>query len=368
MISGGSKKILLLSNMYPSEDTPSYGIFVKNIYEMLKSEGFDISKVVITGKSRNKLKKLIRYLLFFLKVVVVLSFSRRKVYIHYVAHTSLPVLLVSAFRKLQIYAHVHGGDIRSDDGTNSLLRYFKNKLSGHLLSKSKVVVVPSSHFKSIVQRDFKIEDKRIHVSPSGGIDTDIFNCQSLKRRTESSIRHKPRFGYVGRLDHGKGVDTLLKACNLLEQHGKRFSLDIVGSGSCKVALESQCLELRLFSEVNFVGEVDQMQLPEIYRSFDFLIFPSEREGESLGLVGLEAMACGVPVICSNLPGPAEYLIDGENGFFFEPSEERSLFKQLLKVYNLSNKQLEQISESSVKTSFSFSKKRVLSELTSLFID
>ena len=68
----------------------------------------------------------------------------------------------------------------------------------------------------------------------------------------------------------------------------------------------------------------QEKLPEIYSSLDAFAFPTQRAGESLGLVGLEAMACGVPVICSDFAAPADYVVEGVNGFQFAVGDPQAM--------------------------------------------
>ena len=92
------------------------------------------------------------------------------------------------------------------------------------------------------------------------------------------------------------------------------------------------------------------------------IFPTYREAESLGLTGLEAMSCGVPVIGCNIAGPSTYIKDEFNGYFFTLKDSTSLYNNILKYYNLSQKQKAQLSLNALKTAEAYNKEIVAEKL------
>jgi glycosyltransferase involved in cell wall biosynthesis len=71
----------------------------------------------------------------------------------------------------------------------------------------------------------------------------------------------------------------------------------------------------------------------LFRS-DVFVFPTYRQEESLGLVGLEAMACGVPVIATKIGGPLGYIVDNENGFLFDIKNVTMLAEKIMAFYKL----------------------------------
>ena len=135
--------------------------------------------------------------------------------------------------------------------------------------------------------------RRPHLTykyPSGGVDKFRFFPETLTFKRQGVLR----IGYVGRLDVGKGVDTLLKALKDLPK--TTYSLTVVGDGDLALDLQIQARDFEINAE--FCGAIENIKLRKYYNNMDVLIFPTEREGESFGNVGIEAMACGIPVIGS----------------------------------------------------------------------
>jgi glycosyltransferase involved in cell wall biosynthesis len=131
-------------------------------------------------------------------------------------------------------------------------------------------------------------------------------------------------GYVGRLDIHKGIPCLLNALAKLLQVYPQAQLHIVGDGPDHQVLLEQVKRLDVVDAVHFHPVVPQSELPSFYHLFDYLVFPTELP-ETLGLVGIEAMACGVPVIAPDQAGVRDYLIDQYNGFNFVAGNEQNLF-------------------------------------------
>lgn len=104
----------------------------------------------------------------------------------------------------------------------------------------------------------------------------------------------------------------------------------------------------------------------VYQTFDFLIFPSE--SESLGLVGLEAMANGVPVIGSDISGILTYLRRNENGFIFIAKNQNDLFKKINESTRLSVEEYVTLSENAIKTAERFSKENTMIKMDEIFLE
>ena len=182
--------------------------------------------------------------------------------------------------------------------------------------------MPSTYFKNLVLQRFDVPLDNIGINPSGGGDTKRFHPR-LKQQHHFDPQNRVQLGFVSRLDAGKGVETLLQAlCLLLKKH-PTLHCDFIGDGNKADEYQQLALSLGLAHHCTFHGSLPQHQLAENYARFDYFIFPSELE-ESLGLVGLEALATGTPVIGSNHAGLLEYLDDGNNGFTFTPGDVQHL--------------------------------------------
>ncbi len=147
--------------------------------------------------------------------------------------------------------------------------------------------------------------------------------------------------FVGGLDKAhyfKGVPDLIKAFHKLGQNFKMpCRLIIVGEGDRKFYYEQIAFDFGLRGKVIFAGRIDDRHLPRFYNLADLLVLPSTTKGEALGIVLLEAMASGVPVIASNLPGVRSVVKNGENGFLVEPKNIDDLVVKMGKI--LKNKEL-----------------------------
>ena len=137
--------------------------------------------------------------------------------------------------------------------------------------------------------------------------------------------------FLGRLDSNeryKGVDELIEAMADLASVVPPIKLLVAGSGSDQVRLEKKVRELNLSSNVCFTGYVESEILPDLYRLADVFAMPGY--GEGFGIVYLEAMASGVPVIGSVWDGSKEALMHGELGVLVDPANRKQLLNALRK--------------------------------------
>jgi len=157
--------------------------------------------------------------------------------------------------------------------------------------------------------------------PRFSISTVVYS--GIERSLFPSLGEPPkrpwrwRLLYVGRFDTRKGVETLIRAMAALPRES---SLALFGreEGGERARLESFARDLYLGHRVRF-GELRRHELADAFSDADVLIFPSEWE-EPFGLVPIEAMACGTPVLATGVGGSAEFLRDGENCLLFEAGD------------------------------------------------
>ncbi|NQZ10128.1 MAG: glycosyltransferase family 4 protein [Algicola sp.] len=357
------RRVILVSNMYPSKHSPAHGTFVKNSAQQLIANGFELKKVVINRLYRSKFAKLAAYLSFIARGVWVLLTSRSSdiVYVHFASFSGIPVILASAFKKLTVITNVHGGDVLDCPSLAKSTTLLTRFLSLKTLKRSHTVIVPSHFARQWMIEHFEIDSNRLFVSPSRGIELDLFKPDGNQKRGAD----KPVFGYVGRLDPGKGLPCLLDAfAQLLRQHGEA-ELHIVGSGKLKTDLNRQVSRLNMTTNVHFHGVFEQQQLPPLYNQFDYLVFPTELT-ETLGLVGLESMATGVPVIAPFEAGITAYLCHNSNGLSFVAADEHSLCQALVKAVDMPAQNYQSLCAGALKTAARYDSKKVGQALGELF--
>jgi len=170
---------------------------------------------------------------------------------------------------------------------------------------------------------------------------------------------------VGRLVYYKGFDILIKAAKLLPDEVVIF---IVGEGPLRKKLERLITQLGLLSKVFLLGSiVERNRLAACYEVSYLFCLPSIYKTESFGLVQLEAMSFGKPVISTKLPasGVCEVNLDGETGLCVEPGDEKALAEAITNL--IEDKTLyEKFSTNAIKHVERFSKEKICKRLIDLY--
>ncbi|MGJ3252322.1 MAG: glycosyltransferase family 4 protein [Elainellaceae cyanobacterium] len=148
-----------------------------------------------------------------------------------------------------------------------------------------------------------------------GVDTELFRPELVSQDVRSHLTQgnpdSPLLLYVGRLSAEKEVDRIKPVLNAIP--GARLAL--VGDGPYRQELEQHFADTPTF----FVGYLTGKDLAAAFASADAFVFPSRTE--TLGLVLLEAMAAGCPVVAANSGGIPDIVQDGINGYLFDPTDE-----------------------------------------------
>ncbi len=160
-----------------------------------------------------------------------------------------------------------------------------------------------------------IDPRRIDVV-AGAVDSDLFAPGGDDRL--DGAREQVRLLFVGNVADNKGVGAVLDAFVRLAPEHPQLVLTIAGSAEEDAAAEliARAAHAGVGERVELLGFVEHDRLPALYRSADVFAAPSRYEG-GLGLVYLEAMACGLPVVAGGAGGTAEAVAQGETGFLLE---------------------------------------------------
>jgi len=135
-----------------------------------------------------------------------------------------------------------------------------------------------------------------------------------------------RIFYAGRLMHDKGVDSLLEAFAQLAEERSEMELVLAGGGPLKSPLEARAAQLGL-ENVRFLGRIPHSAVKQQYRKADVTVLPSI-DPESFGLVIIESMSQGTPVITTNNGAQAELVTDGVTGYTYPPGDVDELVRNL----------------------------------------
>ena len=353
--------------MYPSDSAPNYGVFVQNTEKILVDAGMNVDRTVMF-KHNGKLRKLISYIRYYAEILLKgLSNTYDVTYVHYASHNAIPLLLLKRLKKQTIiYTNVHGSDVVPEVPSQEKYQNLVKKL----LMASNIIITPSHYYRKLVKSKYGISNQ-IEVFPSGGINPVIFYDNGNQQETKTKLHldlGKKYIGFVGRLDVGKGWDVLLDAFHSLNQDGTfdDLSLLVVGDGKERSQFEAKVAEYGLSDKIVHYPLLPQEKLNLIYNAIDVFCFPTTRKGESLGLVGLEAMACGAPIIGSSIGGLLDYIKDGDNGYLFQPGASDELTASLEKFFVLSSTEREQLGIRAKQTAKAYEVETIKQKLIDIF--
>ena len=160
-------------------------------------------------------------------------------------------------------------------------------------------------------------DSDFEVIPNG-VDTDLYRPLDVG---EARPPGPPRILFVGRFDPRNGLDTMLEAARILQDEGRDFVLQVVGDGPMRQVYHRQARSLGVWDRVEWLGLLDK-ERPRLYR--EATVFAAPCVLASFGVVLLEAMASGTPIVCADNVGFRQVIRDGAPGHFVPPSDSEAL--------------------------------------------
>lgn len=205
--------------------------------------------------------------------------------------------------------------------------YNKHFLLRNLKVADKIIVSSYDYLSNSNIADYYEKYPEKFVEIPFGVPSAYFSQQknpSLMKKYHFSLPDKI-IGFVGGLDSAhyfKGVNYLITAISKIENQNVKAL--IVGEGNLRKKYMQEAEQLGVANRIIFAGYVENDFLPEHYNLFDIFILPSIDKSEAFGIVLLEAMACGVPLLASNLKGVRSVVIPGENGLLVEPKNAKDI--------------------------------------------
>lgn len=186
------------------------------------------------------------------------------------------------------------------------------------MQKCQHIVIPSESIREILVRDYGLQE-RFTVIPTG-IDLEPYQCadrQSLRK--EQGWQDETVLISVGRLAAEKNWDTLLHAFARVYSQHPDSRLVLIGDGPARGSLQTLASELGIAERVTFAGALPFSEVPCHLKAADLFTFASVTETQ--GLVTIEAMAAGLPIVAVNASGTRDIVEHGKQGFLVENDAE-----------------------------------------------
>jgi glycosyltransferase involved in cell wall biosynthesis len=177
----------------------------------------------------------------------------------------------------------------------------------------------SAYLREILQA----KPDRVFVQPYEIPDEHTLPSSDPVETSQPLALKRPVFLFVGHVIPRKGLPLLLQACAILQTRGyHNYTLQVVGDGEHQSELAAFCQEQHLSDRVQWVGRVTFDRIGNYFEAADVFVFPTLED--TWGVVTLEAMLLGKPILCSTGAGTAELVRSGENGYVFAPDDPTKL--------------------------------------------
>ena len=344
-------KILITVGIYPP-DIGGPASFVPKIANLYANQGHEITVICLTDsptedRENYKVVRILRHqnlLIRWFKTIFIILRNGHNANLLFVNGLPMESYVANLFLRKKMIRKIVG-DWAWERGMNKKLinesfDEFQNKKHtlhleiakfsrGWTAGKAKLVITPSKHLSTIVQK-WGVEEKNLKVIYNG---TEIHDSSSA-----DIIASKTPFTFltVGRLAPWKNIPTIIKALKIYKNEGIQFKFYIVGSGPEEDNLKKLVTANGLQNEVEFTGQLKKTELFEYYKKANIYIQASSYEG--LPHVILEAISHKLSIISTPIGGTNEILLDGKNGWVwnlknnFKP-EESQLFEIINRITN-----------------------------------
>ena len=333
-------KIAIICNSYPTKKNKINQIFIKNLVDQVNRDSVQVkvyyNKIYdLWGDASNKKKlifNLIKYLFFFLSQINLLlrikSFNLLNP--HGVMISGFVAVIIKKIFHIPVILHVHGGDLNIYPSSNIIYK----KIYEFTIKNCDFIFANSTDVKVKILTFFNLNEKNLGVLSPGINYRKFFKLDKkiiYKEKIKFNINpEKFILMFAGNAIQRKGLDILVSGLSNLNTNVlEKIYLIVCSDGP---ELESNKIKLNAIPQLEnsllFCKKVNQEELNIFYNIANLFVFPSREE--PLGLVGLEAIASGTPVLGSNVGGIKEY-INKNNGFLFNPDKDSELTELISQI-------------------------------------
>jgi len=243
--------------------------------------------------------------------------------------TDLAIIFARLRRKPVVVTYHNDAETHIWGRLGRLANFAYAFVAGIALSLANVIVCTTASYASTSQ-SLKLSGKELKIIPLG-VDADRFKHIDPQAPTVD----QRRLLFVGQLKEYKGLHVLLESMANLRRDGHHVTLDVVGTGPESGRLRALVQDLALDDHVEFKGSVDEVDLPRLYANCKAFVLPSLNRREAFGLVLLDALAAGKPVVASEIPG-VEEVVKMAGGYLAKPNDPKSLADSILQALSSSD--------------------------------
>ncbi|MDI3535255.1 MAG: hypothetical protein PWQ82_1620 [Thermosediminibacterales bacterium] len=228
--------------------------------------------------------------------------------------------------RIPLVATIHATEWGRNGGIYNQTQSYINSVEWWLNYEAWKVICCSKYMKNELQNLFSLPEDKIRIIPNG-IEVNTLKDLDIKfKRSDYASDDEKIIFFIGRLVEEKGVQIALKAMPIVLAENPNVKFVISGDGPRSPALKKLASELGIAHKVIFTGYIDDKVRNSLFNASSAAIFPSLYE--PFGIVALEAMAAGVPVIVSDTGGFKEIVDERENGLKVPPGNPEMLAKAI----------------------------------------
>lgn len=230
---------------------------------------------------------------------------------------SLAATLLKAQFSLYLVITAHGAEF-----TDNALSHKWARVHGHVIRDADKIISVSQYTAGYITDAFPLAESKLQVIPNG-VDLEAFVAREEVSRRQEIL-------FVGDFHPRKGIDTLVEAFQRLNVPD--WQLHLAGTpGVALPDIERLIAENYLTERVRISLNLSQAELQTAYQTASIFVFPTKSNTEGFGLVALEAMASGLPVIASNIAAIPEIVKDGVTGLLFAPDDPQACAEALRRL-------------------------------------
>jgi len=228
---------------------------------------------------------------------------------------------------LPLVATVHATEHGRNHGLHTDLQHQIHRLEWQLTYEASRVILCSTYMRREAESLFELPPDKLDVIPNG-VDPEMLRppLEAAGGELRFAADHERIVMYVGRLVYEKGIHTLLDAAVQVLADHPEVKFVIAGRGPAQQELQEQAKRLGVAEKVLFTGFISDESRNELLRQAQAAVFPSLYE--PFGIVALEAMAAGTPVVVSDVGGLGDVVQHGHNGLKCFPNDPQSLALQV----------------------------------------